>query len=113
MVNTIGFPGLGLEFEINRVAFTVFGKDVYWYALCILTGYLLAILFVTRTCKKRGVDPDHIVDICIWGLIFGLVGARIYYCIFDTLVYNGICLANKIKSLAKLNLPLREGKSWI
>lgn len=83
MVNTIGFPGLGLEFEINRVAFTIFGKDIYWYALCILTGYILAMLFVTKTCKKRGVEPDHIVDICIWGLVFGLVGARIYYCIFD------------------------------
>lgn len=83
MVNTIGFPGLGLEFEINRVAFTIFGKDIYWYALCILTGYILAMLFVTKTCKKRWVDPDHIVDICIWGLVFGLVGARIYYCIFD------------------------------
>lgn len=83
MVNTIGFPGLGLELEINRVAFTVFGKDIYWYALCILTGYLLAMLFVTKTCKKRGVEPDHIIDICIWGLVFGLIGARIYYCIFD------------------------------
>lgn len=83
MVNTIGFPALGLEFSVNRVAFSLFGKDVYWYALCILTGYLLAMLFVTSTCKKRGVDPDHIVDICIWGLVFGIAGARIYYCIFD------------------------------
>jgi len=83
MTNTIGFPGLGLEFDINRVAFSLFGKDIYWYALCILTGYLLAMLFVTKTCKKRGVDPDNIVDICLWGLVFGLVGARIYYCIFD------------------------------
>lgn len=83
MTNTIGFPGLGLEFEINRVAFTIFNRDVYWYALCILTGYLLAILFVSSTCKKRGVEPDDIIDIAIWGLVFGIVGARIYYCIFD------------------------------
>ena len=83
MTNIIGFPGIGLELNINRVAFTLFGRDIYWYALCILTGYLLAMLFVTSTCKKRGVEPDHIVDICIWGLIFGIVGARIYYCIFD------------------------------
>ena len=55
MVYTIGFPSLGLEFDINRVAFSVFGRDIYWYALCILAGYLLAMLFVTSTCKKRGV----------------------------------------------------------
>lgn len=83
MVNVIGFPGLGIEMEINRVAFSLFGKNIYWYALCILTGYLLAMLFVTSTCRKRGVDPDDIIDICIWGLVFGLCGARIYYCIFD------------------------------
>lgn len=83
MTNNIGFPGLGLDFEISRVAFTVFGKEIYWYALCILSGFLLGLLFVTSTCKKRGVDPDHIIDISIFGLVFGLIGARIYYCIFD------------------------------
>ena len=83
MHNLIGFPGLGLEFEINRVAFSIFGKPIYWYAICILTGYLLGMIFVCSTCKKRGVEPDNVIDICFWGLIFGIIGARIYYCIFD------------------------------
>lgn len=83
MHNIIGFPSLGLELAVNRVAFNVFGKHVYWYALCILAGYLGGLLFVSATCKKRGVDPDNIFDICFWGLIFGLISARIYYCIFD------------------------------
>ncbi|MDD6735857.1 MAG: prolipoprotein diacylglyceryl transferase [Clostridiales bacterium] len=83
MTNIIGFPGLGMTLTVNRVAFTVFGKDIYWYALCILTGYLAGMAFVTATCKKRGVEPDNIFDICFYGLIFGLIGARIYYCIFD------------------------------
>ena len=83
MTNTIGFPGLGITLTVNRVAFSVFGKDIYWYALCILTGYLAGLAFVSATCKKRGADPDNIFDICFYGLIFGLIGARIYYCIFD------------------------------
>lgn len=83
MHNIIGFPGLGLEFDINRVALSVFGRPIYWYALCILSGYILGMVFVCSTCKKRGVNPDNVIDICFWGLIFGLVGARIYYCIFD------------------------------
>lgn len=83
MTNTIGFPGLNLEFEINRVAFHIFSKPIYYYALIILTGFLLGLLFVSLTCKKRGVEPDAIFDIAFWGLIFGIVGARIYYCIFD------------------------------
>lgn len=83
MTNIIGFPGLGITLTVNRTAFSVFGKDIYWYALCILTGYLAGLAFVSATCKKRGVDPDNVFDICLYGLIFGLIGARIYYCIFD------------------------------
>lgn len=83
MTNKIAFPGLGLEFNINRVAFSFFGISVYYYALIILSGFLLGLLFVSLTCKKRGVEPDSIFDIAFWGLIFGIIGARIYYCIFD------------------------------
>ena len=83
MTNIIGFPALGLEFTINRVAFTVFGREIYWYAICIISGFLLALLFVSKTCKKRGVKPDDIFDIALWGLVFSIICARIYYCIFD------------------------------
>ena len=84
MTNIIGFPALGLEFKISRVAFHIFNIPVYYYALFILSGFLLGLLFVSLTCKKRGVEPDHIYDVAFWGLIFGIIGARIYYCIFDS-----------------------------
>lgn len=96
MTNTIGFPKLGLEFEINRIAFTVFGKSVYWYAVIILTGFLLGVLFVYKTCKKRGIEPDHIFDIGFYGLIAGIICARIYYVIFDPDCLDGSIL-NVIK----------------
>lgn len=83
MKNVIGFPALGISLNINRVAFTVFGQEIYWYAICILSGFLLGLIFVSATAKKRGADPDNIFDIAFWGLICGLICARIYYCIFD------------------------------
>ena len=43
MVNTVTFPGLGLEFELNRVAFSLFGKEIYWYGIIIAAGFLLAV----------------------------------------------------------------------
>ena len=97
MTNTIGFPGLGLKFTVNRVAFTIFSKPVYWYALIILSGFLLAVLFVYKTCKKRGVDPENIFDIAFYGLISGIVCARIYYCIFDP-----DCLKGNILNIVKI-----------
>lgn len=84
MTNTISFPGLfDLSFKINRVAFTILGKEIYWYALIILSGFLSGLFIVYNTAQKRGVDKDHVFDIAFWGLIFGLIGARIYYVIFD------------------------------
>lgn len=90
MSNIIGFPGLGITLHINRTVFTLFGHEIYWYALCILTGYLAGMFFVTAGAKKRGVNPDNVYDICFWGLIFGLVCARLYYCIFDWESIGGI-----------------------
>ena len=82
-MNTIGFPKLGLEWNIDPVAFSIGSKPVYWYALAIVTGFLLGVLFCTATCKKRGVSPDNVIDVGIYGLIAGLICARIYYVIFD------------------------------
>lgn len=98
-MNIISFPRLGITLNINPVAFRIGAKPVYWYALIILTGFLLALLFVYRTCEKRGVKRDDIWDIALIGLVAGIVGARTYYVLFaldefsnfwDTLkVWNG------------------------
>ena len=44
MINTVSFPGLGLEFSLNRVAFTipVLDRPVYWYGVIITAGLILA-----------------------------------------------------------------------
>lgn len=89
MSHVIAFPGLGISFDVSRVAFTIFGKDIYWYALILLSGFLLGLLFVYNTCEKRGVSKDAVFDIAFWGLLFGLVCARIYYVIFDPSVIDG------------------------
>lgn len=89
-MNNISFPKLGLSFNINPVAFTIFGNKIYWYAIFILIGFLLAVLFCSRSAKKRNVNPDNIIDIALYGLIFGLIGARLYYVIFDLKSFNSI-----------------------
>lgn len=83
MTNTIGFPGFNLEMEISRVAFTIFGKDIFWYAIIILIGFILGVLFVLRDAKKNGINTEIIYDLAFWGLISAIIGARLYYVIFD------------------------------
>ena len=78
-VNTVSFPGLGLEFEIDRVAFRLGNFPVYWYGILIAMGFILAILYVNRRAKSFGIDPDRFLDVIIGGAIGGIIGARAYF----------------------------------
>lgn len=83
IMNIISFPKLNITLEIDPVAFSVGAKPIYWYALIILTGFLLGLLLVYQTCEKRGVKKDTVWDTALLGLIFGIIGARIYYVLFS------------------------------
>lgn len=79
----VSFPGLGLEFKINRVAFSIGGVyDIYWYALFITTGVVLALLYAYFNAKRFKVDYDKLLNCFIVGVITSILGARIYYVAF-------------------------------
>lgn len=81
--NTVSFPGLGLNFEVNRVAFSIGSLPVYWYGILIAIGFILAILYVGRRAKEFGVDADRMLDVILGGAIGGIVGARAYFVILQ------------------------------
>ena len=83
MINTVTFPGLGLEFELNRVAFSVFGRNIYWYGIIIAVGFLLAVIYCLWRAPRFSVDPDVIVDAIFVTVPLAIVGARLYYVIFN------------------------------
>ena len=78
----VSFPGLGLDFNINRVAFTIGGIEIYWYALCIVSGVLLALLYAKFNAKRFDVDNDKLLNCFIVGVITAILGARLYYVVF-------------------------------
>ena len=83
MTNFISFPKLGIDMNLSPIAFSIGEKSVYWYALIILFGFLMGILIVTLDCEKRGLKKDNTLDIAIYGLVAGILGARIYYVLFS------------------------------
>lgn len=86
-MNMLSFPGLGLEFELNRVAFTVFGLEIYWYGVIIAAGFILAVLYGCRKAAPFGVDQDKVLDMLFIAVPAALVGARAYYVIFNSELY--------------------------
>ena len=88
MTDVISFPGLGLQFEVNRVAFSIGSIDIYWYAILIATGFMLALVFCFKNFPKFGVDPDRAIDVVFFAMIFGIIGARLYYVAFQWDMYK-------------------------
>ena len=83
----ISFPGLGIEnFSLDNVAFTLpFGENgfpVMWYGVIIAFGMLCAIAYAYFRSKQMGISGDDLFDIAIFTVLFGIVGARLYYVIF-------------------------------
>ncbi|WP_297788777.1 prolipoprotein diacylglyceryl transferase [uncultured Anaerococcus sp.] len=72
-----------MEFNINPVAFRIFGIAIYWYALIIISGIVIASQFAKKEFVRRGFDEDFVYDILFVVLPIGILGARFWYVIFE------------------------------
>lgn len=88
LASPITFPNLGITVDPSPVAFTVFGKDIYWYGIIIASGFLLAVLYMLHRAKDFGVTQDDVLDMILWAAPIGVVCARLYYCIFYWELYE-------------------------
>lgn len=83
MSNTsIAFPHLGIYLEHVPKNFTVFGFTIALYGVVIAIGMGAGLWMALRVAKKYGYDTELIWDFFLYGIIFGLIGARIYYVVF-------------------------------
>jgi prolipoprotein diacylglyceryl transferase len=82
MSNTISFPGLGLTFKIDPTAFKIGSFPIAWYGIIIAVGLLLAMIYGMKRAKEFNVSVDNLSDIIIFSIIFGVIGARLYYVLF-------------------------------
>ena len=80
----VHFPGLGIhDLEVNRVAFRLFGFDIYWYGLLIAIAIVLCLFLASKEAPKFGLKSDHAVDAMIIIVPFMIIFARLYYVIFE------------------------------
>ena len=77
----VSFPGLGIgEFTVDNVAFNLGGDfPVYWYGVIITLGIISAFLYAAYRCYFEKVKVDDLIDVALWTVILGVVGARLYY----------------------------------
>ena len=67
----------------DPIAFTIFGIDIRWYGILIAAGMLIAVLISCRRAPGHGLTEDDVLDIALWMLPAGVIGARVYYVLFN------------------------------
>ncbi len=74
----------------DPVAFTVFGLDVRWYGILIVAGIIIATLIFSRRAPAHGFTDERALDFVLICVPIGIVGARLYYVLFNREIYDGI-----------------------
>ena len=80
---TISCPRLGNWSIDPSASVTLFGRTFYWYGVIIAVGFILAMLYCARHCRRCGIEPDTLYDFLIWMIPLAIIGARLYYVIFQ------------------------------
>ncbi len=73
----------------NPVALTIFGIDIMWYGILICMGMLLATFITYKRAPLHGIEPDKVLDFVLICIPLGIIGARLYYVIFNWEYYAG------------------------
>ena len=84
---------------MDRVAVDLVPIQIYWYSIFIFIGLLVASILIFKEARRRNIDEDFLVNLIFNTIIIGLIGARLYYVIFNLPYY----IANPIEIFAIWN----------
>ena len=72
---------------MDKVALDFGPIQIYWYSIFIFIGMLVACFVIYKEAKKRGIDEDFLVNATFNTIIIGIIGARLYYVLFNLPYY--------------------------
>lgn len=79
----LAFPNLNIFIEKMNSFITIGNFTIAYYGIIIAIGMLLSFFVVLQIAKKKNINEDYFYDIFIIAIIFGIIGARIYYVLFN------------------------------
>lgn len=73
---------------MNPVAISIGSLTITWYSICILSGVILAYILICVEAKKHNIQTNFVSNLVFYCVIFGILGARIYYVLFNLDYYT-------------------------
>ena len=81
--SAISFPMLGSLSFNPPSSFSLFGLNIYYYGVIIALGFILAMVYCSRNAKDFGIKSDDFFDLMLWIIPCCIIGARLYYVLFN------------------------------
>jgi len=69
-------------------SFKIFNFEIHFYSLFILLGIIIAYFLIIKESKKHNISEDKILNIIFYTILFGILGARLYYVLFNLDYYS-------------------------
>lgn len=73
---------------MSRVAIDLGFIQIYWYSLMIALGLLVGVSVILIEAKKQKISEDYFINLIFYGVILAIIGARLYYVIFNWQYYS-------------------------
>ncbi len=73
---------------MNPILIDIGFLEIRWYSVLILIAFIIGYFLVINRCKKENISLTFINDLCFYTIIFCILGARIYYCLFNLDYYS-------------------------
>jgi len=81
---------------MNRYIFTIGNFKLEWYSVLIIIGAMIGITMILKEAKRYKFSTDFVFNMLFWAIIFGIIGARVYYVLFNLELYDNFWDACKI-----------------
>ena len=79
---------IGLNLNINKIAFSIGNIDIYWYALIIVCAIIVAIFICKKNNGKYGIKFENVLELLVFVIPISIIAARIYYVVFNLDYYS-------------------------
>lgn len=79
MIAPFSIPSPDYSWQVLEINLFGWQLNIHTYALWILLGIILAVVITSRRLTKRGAEPGVVLDVALWAVPLGIIGARLYH----------------------------------